>query len=328
MPELVERLTYAQAVNSALRRALAELPETILFGEDIAEPGGVFGVTKGLRKEFGSRVFDTPISESAILGGAVGAALMGRRPIAEIMWVDFTLVALDQIVNQAANVRYVSRGELTAPITIRTQQGTMPGACAQHSQSLEAFFAHVPGLQVCMPAEPQDAYDLLWSAINTDDPCLVIENRNVYHREKVDVTTGGPAQQPGRSRQLRDGDDITIVSWGVMVHQAVAAADELRTRGHRASVLDLRWLRPLDTEAILRSVARTRRLLVVHEAHRFAGLGAEIIATAVEAGTAFAAPPMRLAMPDARIPAAPSLLAALLPSAQGITQAAEKMLLA
>jgi pyruvate dehydrogenase E1 component beta subunit len=161
MPEI----TYAQAVNSALDRALLERAETLLYGEDVAKWGGIFGCTKGLAAKHGDRVFDTPISESAILGSAVGAALLGQRPIVEIMWVDFALVALDQLVNQAANVRYVSRGELTAPITVRTQQGAMPGSCAQHSQNLEAFFAHTPGLVVGLPATAQDAYDMLLSAI-------------------------------------------------------------------------------------------------------------------------------------------------------------------
>jgi pyruvate/2-oxoglutarate/acetoin dehydrogenase E1 component len=158
-------VTFGKSVNLALRRALTDTPETIFYGEDVAIPGGVFGVTRGLHKEFGNRVFDTPISESAILGSAVGAALVGMRPIVEVMWADFTLVALDQLVNQAANVRYLSRGRLKAALTVRTQQGTGPGACAQHSQSLETLMAHIPGLQVCMPATVQDAYDLLLTSI-------------------------------------------------------------------------------------------------------------------------------------------------------------------
>src|SRR5687768_16439461 len=155
MPE-TKKLSYGDAVNTALRRCLRDIPETLLYGEDVGTPGGVFGVSKNLRKEFGDRVFDTPISESASLGSGVGAAAFGRRPIVEIMWSDFFLVALDQVVNQAANVRYVSNGEVGAPLTIRTQQGATPGSCAQHSQSLEAFFLHTPGLRVCMPTTPQD----------------------------------------------------------------------------------------------------------------------------------------------------------------------------
>ncbi|MCK9509272.1 MAG: acetoin dehydrogenase, partial [Pigmentiphaga sp.] len=159
-------LSYAKAVNAALLRALETYPESILYGEDVAKPGGVFGVTKDVQKAFGSqRVFDTPISETAMLGAAVGAAMTGLRPIVEIMWIDFSLVAMDQIVNQAANVRYVSAGRLQAPLTIRTQQGVLPGACAQHAQNLEAFYAHVPGLRVGLPATPQDAYDMLLAAV-------------------------------------------------------------------------------------------------------------------------------------------------------------------
>jgi len=190
MPETAN-LRFGEAVNVALRRALESWPETLLYGEDVARPGGVFGVTRRLHRDFGDRVFDTPISESAIIGSAVGAAMMGRRPIVEIMWIDFTLVGIDQVINQAANVRYVSRGAVRAPITIRTQQGSTPGSCAQHSQSLEALFAHVPGLRVCLPSTAQDAYDLLLSAIACDDPTLVIESRALYNGEHEQVVIGG-----------------------------------------------------------------------------------------------------------------------------------------
>lgn len=326
MPEQTKKLSYAQAANEALRRSLAELPETILFGEDIALPGGVFGVTKGLAREFGDRVFDTPISESAILGGAVGAGLMGRRPIVEIMWVDFALVALDQIVNQAANVRYVSRGALHAPITIRTQQGSMPGSCAQHSQNLETFFAHVPGLQVALPSTAQDAHDLLLTAVHSDDPTIVIENRNLYHGAKVEVTIGGPVQPLGSAAVRREGTDVTIVSWGAMVHQALRAADILAEKGISAQVLDLRWLRPLDVDTLLARVADTHRLVVAHEAHRYVGVGAEIVATVVEHGVPLWSPPVRVGMPDVRVPAAPSLQAAIVPSALSIVDAVHRVM--
>jgi pyruvate dehydrogenase E1 component beta subunit len=324
MPEQTRQLTYAQAANEALRRALAEIPETLLFGEDIAVPGGVFGVTKGLHKSFGDRVFDTPISESAILGGAIGAALVGRRPIVEIMWVDFSLVALDQIVNQAANVRYVSRGRLTAPITIRTQQGSMPGSCAQHSQSLETFFAHVPGLQACLPATAQDAYDLLVAAIHSDDPTIVIENRNLYHGAKVEVRLGGPPGPVGGAAVRRTGADVTLVTWGAMLHRALEAAEVLAADGVSVEVIDMRWLRPLDTDAVQRSVAKTGRLVVAHEAHRFMGVGAEVVTSVVESGVALVAPPARVGAPDVRIPAAPSLQAAVIPSTPVIVEAVRR----
>ena len=311
-------LSYAEAVNAALDRALLEDPGTLLFGEDVALPGGVFGVTKGLAKKHGNRVFDTPISESAILGGAIGAALVGRRPIVEIMWVDFSLVALDQLVNQAANVRYVTQGRLTCPITVRTQQGSAAGACAQHSQSLEAIFAHVPGLQVCMPATTQDAHDLLLSAIATDDPALVIENRTLYHGNKVEVELGGPVQQIGRSIRRREGRDITVVTWGAIQARVLEAAERLAGRGVSVEVVDLRWLRPYDRVSVLASVRKTGRLVVVHEAHTTGGFGAEIVSAVVEAGVALRSAPRRVGTPDVRIPAAVDLADAVIPSVDRI----------
>jgi acetoin:2,6-dichlorophenolindophenol oxidoreductase subunit beta len=318
-------LTYAAAVNAALDRALAERPETLLFGEDVAAPGGVFGVTRGLRKAHGDRVFDTPISESAILGAATGAAMVGRRPVAEIMWVDFTLVALDQIVNQVANVRYVSRGAATAPITIRTQQGSAPGACAQHSQSLEAFFAHVPGLRVCLPSNPQDAYDLLLAAIWCDDPVIVIENRTLYHGAKAAVTVDADIQPAEGARVVASGDDLTLVTWGAMTAKALDAARHCAERGISAEVIDVRWVRPLDMTTVMSSIARTGRLAVVHEAHLTGGVGAEIVAQVAESGVRLRASPRRIATPDVRIPAAPSLAVAVIPTAGRIAEEAFRL---
>jgi len=314
----VRSLTYAEAVNAALRRCLSELPETLLYGEDIAKPGGVFGVTRGLRREFGERVFDTPISESAILGSAIGAAMLGRRPIVEIMWVDFSLVAFDQIVNQLSNVRYVSRGEVAAPVVIRTQQGSAPGACAQHSQSLEAFFLHVPGLRVAMPWSAQDAYDLMVAAVHSDDPVIVIENRTLYSAGKQDVVLDGPVQPLGGLRVRRDGGDATVVTWGAFTARALEAAELLAGRGVSVEVLELPWLNPLPTEEILASVRRTGRLAVLHEANVTGGFGAEVVARVAGAGVAMRRPPLRIGLADSRVPAAPSLLAGLLPDAERI----------
>ncbi|MFE1196120.1 alpha-ketoacid dehydrogenase subunit beta [Streptomyces olivaceoviridis] len=320
MPD-TKHLSYAEAVNAALRRALQQRPETLLFGEDVGTPGGVFGVTKGLRKQFGERVFDTPISEAAILGGAVGAAMLGRRPIAEIMWADFSLVALDQIVNQAANVRYVSRGSLSAPLTIRTQQGNAPGACAQHSQSLEALFAHVPGLQVCMPATHQDAYDLLLASIWCDDPVIVIENRTLYHAGKADVRLDGEVPPIGGAAVRRPGTDVTVVTWGAIQQQVLDVAERLATGGIRAEVIDARWIRPLDLTTVLASVRRTGRLVVVHEAHTIGGVGGEILAAVAEAGIPQRSAPVRVGTPPVRIPAAPALAAAVIPGRDAIAEA-------
>ncbi|GAA4994661.1 alpha-ketoacid dehydrogenase subunit beta [Yinghuangia aomiensis] len=313
-------LSYAMAVNAALRRALAERGDTILFGEDVALPGGVHGVTRRLRTEFGERVFDTPISESAILGGAIGAALMGRRPIVEIMWADFTFVAFDQLINQAANVRYVSQGRLHAPLTVRTQQGATPGSCAQHSQSVEALFAHIPGLRVCLPATPQDAYDLTLAAIGCDDPVIVIESRALYHSMKGPVTFGTEWPTIGGARTARPGTDITVVTWGATLHTALAAAEALHEEGLEAEVVDLRWLNPLDDRTVLESVARTGRLAVVHDANLTGGFGAEITSRVAENGIPLLAPPVRVGTNDLRIPAAPSLQGAAIPNAATVAE--------
>lgn len=318
MADDMKTLSYAEAVNAALARALEERPEALLFGEDVAVPGGVFGVTKGLARRFGDRVFDTPISESAILGGAIGAAMVGRRPIVEIMWADFSLVALDQLVNQAANVRYVTRGRLRAPMTVRTQQGSAPGACAQHSQSLEAIFAHVPGLQVCMPATAQDAYDLLLAAIATDDPTIVIENRTLYHGEKVPVALGGEVQEIGRAAVRRQGDAVTVVTWGAIQHRVLDAADRLARTGVSVEVIDLRWIRPFDLDAVVASVQKTGRLVVVHEAHTTGGFGAEVVSRVVELGIPLRSAPLRVGTPPVRIPAAVRLAEQVIPSVDRI----------
>lgn len=325
MPRTVT-VSYAGAANAALERAMREYPSALLFGEDVAKPGGIFGVTKGLQKQFGDRVFDTPISESVILGGAVGSAMMGMRPIVEIMWADFSLVALDQLVNQAANVRYNSRGRLSAPMTVRTQQGIAPGACAQHAQSLEAIFAHIPGLQVCMPSNAQDAYDLLLSAIASDDPSIVIENRTLYHGEKVEIQVDTEIQPVGGARVRRLGGDVTIVSWGSTVNVALQAAESLAARGIDAEVVDLRWLRPYDLDTVLESVSRTGRLVAVQEAHIAGGFAAEVLAAVSESGVPLSSPPRRVGTPDARIPAAPVLAAALAPTRQSVEAAVERCL--
>jgi pyruvate/2-oxoglutarate/acetoin dehydrogenase E1 component len=316
------KLSFARAVNAALRRALAEFPETILYGEDLAKPGGVFGVTKNLQAESGEqRVFDTPISETAMLGAAVGAAMTGLRPIVEIMWIDFSLVAMDQIVNQAANVRYVSAGRLTAPLTIRTQQGVLPGSCAQHAQNLEAMYAHVPGLRVGIPASAQDAYSMLLAAIRSDDPTLVIENRGLYHGEEQDVVVDGPIEAAEGAQILRTGKDVTIVSWGAMLHQVTAAAKLLEAKGIDAEVINARWIAPFDWPTLLASVRRTRRLLVVHEANVTGGFGAEIgMRVQAELFGQLAAPVERMGLDDCRMPAAGHLQAALLPNAESIVE--------
>lgn len=326
-PAGTEQLTYAKAITAALERELETRPETILFGEDVAIPGGVFGVTRGLRDRFGAdRVFDTPIAEAAILGGATGAALGGLRPIVEVMWADFLLVALDQLVNQAANVRYLSHGRQTAPMVVRCQQGVTPGSCAQHSQSLEALLAHIPGLRVGMASNPADAYAMTRAAIAHPDPVILIESRAIYGR-RGPVDLDAPVEGVGGARLLRGGDALAIISWGRMVDAALAAADRLTADGADASVLDLRWLSPLDDESIAEVVSRCSRVLICHEANVTGGFGAEVAARIADVHLyELDAPVRRVGSPDVRFPSAPILQQALLPDADDIIAAAQDLL--
>jgi len=311
-----EEISYIDAVNLALSHALEEDDTVLVFGEDVALPGGIFGATRGLHEKFGSRVFDTPISESAILGAATGSAMMGMRPVAEIMWIDFSLVAVDQLVNQAANVRYVSEGRLSAPMTIRTQQGVLPGSCAQHSQSLEALYAHIPGLTVGLPAVAADAYHMLRQAIKLNDPVLIIEARGLYRSIKGVVDPNKPEPGIGSARVARVGTDVTLVSWGAMVHQALAAASRLAESGISTEVIDLRWVSPWDRITVFESVKKTGRLVVAHEANLQGGFGAEVTAAVAESvWPSLKAPPRRVGLPDLRVPAAPNLQAAVVPDA-------------
>jgi acetoin:2,6-dichlorophenolindophenol oxidoreductase subunit beta len=315
--EPTTQLTYIRAVNEALRWALAELPEVILYGEDVAIPGGPFGASKGLYAEYGARVFDTPISESAMIGTALGAAFGGMRPVVEVMYGDFLMVAMDQIVNQVANAHYVSNGRQRAALTIRTQQGATPGSCAQHSQSLEAFFAHVPGLRVALPSTADDAYQLLRTAIVSDDPVLVMESRRLYpSKDEVRLTV--PVEDIGQARVRRPGTDATVVSWGPMLAASLAAADELAGEGVEVEVIDLRWAAPLDLDTILASAARTKVLAVAHEANVAGGLGGEIIALVAERLGPLVHSYGRVGLPNLRMPAAPTLSAAVMPDAPKI----------
>jgi 2-oxoisovalerate dehydrogenase E1 component len=320
-------LTYWKAINTALSEELAARPELLVYGEDVGAGGGIFGVTRGLQKQFGARrIFDTPIAESAILGSAVGASLAGARPVVEVMWGDFLWVAFDQIINQASNVRYVSRGALNAPMTVRLQQGATPGSCAQHSQSLEAILAHVPGIKVGAPATPDDAYAMTRAAIADPDPVILVEARELY-LNKGEVRLADAPELVGGARFRRHGDALAIITWGPMVLRALAAADTLASQGIEAAVLDLRWLNPIDDEAIAQAVRHSGgRLLVVHEANRTGGLGAEIAARIAETHLAeLRAPVARLGAPDTRIPASPALQQSLIPGTGAIVAAARAL---
>jgi 2-oxoisovalerate dehydrogenase E1 component len=325
-PVAERELTFAKAVNEALRRELQARPEVLVYGEDVGHAGGIFGVTRALQEEFGEgRVFDMPIAEAAILGSAVGAALEGMRPIVEVMWADFLLVALDQLINQAANVRYVSRGRHAAPLVVRTQQGATPGSCAQHSQSLEALLAHIPGLRVGVPSTPQDAHSMLRAAVADDDPVVLFEARALYPRKQV-VRLGGRREGVGGASTRREGDDVAILSWGPMALAAEEAAETLAGRGIEATVVDLRWLAPLDDGAIAAAVQRTNRVLIAHEANVTGGFGAEIAARIGERHFGdLDAPVKRVGAPDVRLPPTPALQAALLPSSASIAEAADRL---
>ena len=326
--ERVKTVSYIQAVGEALSRELATRPEVVVYGEDVGQSGGIFGATRGLQKEFGpDRVFDTPISENAILGSAVGAALMGMKPIVEIMWADFMLVALDQIINQAANVRYITGGRSGAPIVVRTQQGVTPGSCAQHSQSLEALLAHIPGLRIAIPATPQDAYSLLRTAVAIPDPCIVFEARSLY-QTTGEVRFSDEIEEMGQSVLRRPGSDAVIVTWGATVNVALEAAEKLAEEGVDVAVLDLRWLSPIDQDGLCAAVTEAAgKVIVLHEANQTGGFGAEIVARLHELFDGkIDLEVTRVATPDVRIPAAPTLQRALLPSAKIVIDAVSQML--
>ncbi|HZY71523.1 MAG TPA: thiamine pyrophosphate-dependent enzyme [Edaphobacter sp.] len=321
-------VSYIQAVNEALSRELAARPEVLIYGEDVGFAGGIFGASRGLQKSYGAkRVFDTPISESAILGSAVGAAVMGMKPIVEIMWADFMLVALDQIINQAANVRYITGGRSCVPMVVRTQQGATPGSCAQHSQSLEALLAHIPGLRIAIPATPQDAYDLLRTATATPDPCIVFESRALYQTTGT-VRYTDEIEPIGKSRLHRSGRDAMIITWGTMLSVALESAAKLSEEGFDVGVLDLRWLCPIDSKGLRTAVKDAGgRVLVLHEANQTGGFGAEIVARLhelFEGDIPISA--VRLATPDVRMPAAPILQRALLPNVEKVIAEVRQLL--
>jgi acetoin:2,6-dichlorophenolindophenol oxidoreductase subunit beta len=307
--------TMSDAVNEALDLAMAEDPEVFLLGEDIEDPaGGVMKSTKGLSTKYGrERVRNTPISEQAIVGTAIGASLVGMRPVAEVMLMDFFAVAMDQVANHAAKLRYMSGGRTNVPITIRTAVGGGRQFGAQHSQSLEAWLMHVPGLKVAVPSTPRDAKGLLTACIFDDDPCIFMETMSL-------LFTRGPVPEGrfeiplGRAEVRRAGDDITVVTWGWQVPEALAAAELLAGEGISAEIVDLRTLVPLDRETVLESVARTTRLVVVHAATQFAGPGAEVAAmVAHELFGRLAAPVERVGAHYSPVPYAAGLEAAHFP---------------
>jgi pyruvate/2-oxoglutarate/acetoin dehydrogenase E1 component len=318
MPEDVR---YADAIRQALCDAMDSDPSVLLLGIDIGTGGGVYGITKGLQERFGaSRVRDTPIAEAGVAGVAVGAAMAGLRPVMEIMYMDFLSVCLDPIINQAAKLRYMTGGGVTIPLVFRMQTGAGRSGGAQHSQSLEALLAHIPGLKVYCPADARDAYDLLRAAIEDDNPVCFVENRRLYPIPSTDWNR--PALPPGVPRVVRSGSALTVVTWGRMLREVLKVIDQHDGPGADADVIDVRTLVPLDPGLILESVRRTGRCLIVHEAVERFGPGGEILARVVESALFdLDGPVRRLGALPTPVPYSPPLENAMLPGPDRIAAA-------
>ena len=319
------RLTYMQASREAIRQAMQSDPRVWCVGEDLGR-GGVFGQYRGLREEFGDqRISDAPISEAAIMGAALGAAMVGTRPIVEMRFSDFALCATDELVNQIAKARFMFGGQSRAPMVIRKPIGMWRSSAAQHSQSLESWYAHIPGLVVVCPSTPQDNYSMLKAAIACDDPVVYLEHKNIWDLEgEVDFDEIAPF---GKARLRRQGADLTIVSWSNTANLAADAAEQLAQQGIDAEVIDLRSLWPWDKAAVLDSVGKTGRLVVAHESVAVAGFGAEVVATVAEhSGVALGGRIRRLGAPRSLIAYAPNLEDQYRVSAEMIVAAARETL--
>jgi len=319
-------MKFWQGINQALTEEMERDEKTFLIGEDVARVGGPYGVTRGLLDKFGpSRVRDTPISEPLLVGLGTGAAAVGLRPIVEIMFFDFAMLAMDQIVNQAAKIHFMLGGAAQVPLVIRAPAGSGTGAAAQHSQSLEAWFAHVPGIKVVMPATPADAMGLLRAAVDDPNPVLVLEHKLLY-KQKGEVPVGHHVPL-GKAEVRRRGTDLTIVATAIMVGKAVAAAEELAAEGIEVTVVDPRTISPLDEATILHEVAATGKALLVQEAPRNAGFVAEIAARIAESDAfhTLKAPIVRLAGLDTPMAYAPELEKASVPQIPDIVAAARRL---
>lgn len=330
--EMAEKTTYAKAVAAALRLVLAEDEHAFLAGEDIGVYGGAFGVTDGLIDEFGAeRVRDTPISEDAIVGMGVGAAVTGMRPIVEIQFSDFIVNAMDAIVNQAAKLHFMYGGKVEVPLVIRAPGGGGTGAAAQHSQSLEAWFAHIPGLKVVLPATVQDAHDLLLASVLDPNPVIHLEHKLLYKTEGQLVTRSAVADTPARLGEaaiLREGTDLTIAAYSIMAVRALEAAAALEEADISAEVVDMRTVRPLDIETVRTSVKKTGRLLVAHEAPGSVGIGAEIAAGVVESDALdhLLAPVRRVTGMEVPMPYARELERTVIPQTGDVIDAAKELM--
>jgi len=323
----MREITYLEAVREALWQEMERDGRVFVIGEDVGVYGGAFGVTRGLFEHFGEeRVIDTPISEYGIAGAITGAALVGMRPVGEIMFMDFTTFAMEQLVNQAAKMRFMFGGTINVPFVLRTPAGSGTGAAAQHSQSLEAWFVHVPGLKVVMPSTPYDAKGLLLAAIRDDNPVIFIEHKLLY-KTKGPVPEESYTVPLGSAEVKRPGRDLTIVATAVMVKRSLEAAEVLEREGIEAEVVDPRTLKPLDTETIIGSVARTGRVLIVHEACKTGGFGGELagVIAESEAFDYLDAPIVRLAGRDIPIPYNRTLETHAVPQVEDIVHAARQL---
>jgi pyruvate/2-oxoglutarate/acetoin dehydrogenase E1 component len=308
-------ITYRDALRQALQDAMRDDPSVFVIGEEVGLYGGAYGVTKGLIDEFGpERLLDTPISESAIVGAAVGAAMTGSRPVAELMYVDFFGLTMDQLSNQAAKIRYMFGGQIGVPMVLRTQGGTGRSAGAQHSQSLEAWVMHTPGLRLAMPATVADAYHLLRHSLTLPDPVVFIEHKSLYTL-KEEANLASPGSPWGKAVVRRAGADVTIVTYSRMVHYALDAARQLAADGVEVEVIDLRTLNPLDMETVIASVSRTGRAVALSEGSLTAGVAAELAARITEECFDYLEDPvLRIAGEDIPIPVSPALEQASIPS--------------
>ncbi len=324
----MREVTYAEAIREAMSEEMRRDPDVFFLGEDVGVYGGAFGVSLGMIEEFGpERVRDTPISEAAIIGAAIGAAVMGMRPIAEIQFSDFILIGMDQLVNQAAKIRYMFGGRARVPMVVRSPAGSGTGAAAQHSQSLEALYCHIPGLKIVAPSTPRDAKGLLKASIRDDNPVLFFEQKLLY-RTRGPVPDEDTVIAIGEAETRRSGDDLVMITYGRMVQVCLDAAESLAAEGLEAQVLDLRTLRPLDETAILEAARRTGRVLIVHEACLTGGLGGEIAALIAgsEAFYYLDAPVRRLGGLDVPIPYCPDLEREVVPTVARVTAVAREML--
>jgi len=320
-------LPYVAAITDGIRQVLNEQPDAFVAGEDVAGAGGVYGYYRGILEEFGpERVFDTPISESAIVGLGVGAAATGCRPIIDLMFMDFLSECMDEVANQLAKMRYMFGGSATLPVTMLTMAGAGASLAGQHSQSLEAWLCHLPGLKVCMPTTPYDAKGLIISAARDDNPVIVVLNK-MSLALMGEVPEEAYAIPLGEANIVRAGSDFTLIALGRMLHEALKAAEQLKDLGIDTEVIDPRTIQPFDTDTVVASVKKTHRAMVVHEAVRFAGMGAEIAAQIQEYAFDYLdAPVGRIGAPFSPVPFSPALEAVYVPNAERILSEAKQLL--